>query len=90
MIDYHGQGAQCGLYQCPPPQHPNFHEIDSSNNTYTCVRTLSVSDNSIYCEFADNEVGLGGKAKETKRKFAARDEKRGGPASPLMKPHPPL
>jgi N-acetylglucosamine-6-sulfatase len=62
MVDYHGQGGKCGVQQCPAPKHPNFHVIDSKNNTYACVRTLvlgssasSSMDDSMYCEFADDE-----------------------------------
>eukprot|EP00052_Salpingoeca_macrocollata_P001131 m.24018 g.24018 ORF g.24018 m.24018 type:complete len:216 (+) comp11133_c0_seq2:954-1601(+) len=45
---------RCNLYVCPIPSQQNFHEIDSKNNTYTCTRTFS-PENSMYCEFADNE-----------------------------------
>lgn len=39
----------------PPPINPSphpFHEIDSTNNTYTCLATET---SSIYCEFEDSE-----------------------------------
>lgn len=52
LIDYHGEGRKpCGLSSCPPPPPETFHPTDASNNTYTCVRTLSSEENSIYCEF---------------------------------------
>jgi len=31
---------------------------DAYNNTYTCVRTISGSENLMYCEFADSEVSM--------------------------------
>ncbi len=40
---------------CPPHTPDNFHAMDSSNNTYHCLRTLANGDNSIYCRFQDNE-----------------------------------
>ena len=52
LIDYHGEGhPPCGLPSCPAPKPENFHSIDAGNNTYTCLRTLSSDENSIYCEF---------------------------------------
>lgn len=32
------------------------HCQDSWNNTYTCVRQFNQNENTIYCEFSDNEV----------------------------------
>jgi N-acetylglucosamine-6-sulfatase len=63
LVSYHGEGAPpCGWYseadsgwyfQCPRPD--IVHGGDSWNNTYHCVRTLSSEENSIYCEFLDDE-----------------------------------
>ena len=56
LVDYHGEGQPpCGLQKCPPPKPGTWHMIEGWNNTYTCLRTLSDSENSIYCEFADTE-----------------------------------
>ena len=46
---------RCGLVQCPAPPANNFHLIDSYNNTFKCVRTLSAEEDSQYCEFDDDE-----------------------------------
>ena len=52
LLDYHGEGRPpCGLPNCPAPKVDNFHAQDSSNNTYSCVRTLTSDENTIYCEF---------------------------------------
>ena len=52
LVDYHGQGLPpCELDQCPPPPPDNFHEIDATNNTFTCLRTLSDVQDDYYCEF---------------------------------------
>lgn len=52
LIDYHGQGTPpCGLVHCPSPPPERFHEIDATNNTYTCVRTMNDTVNDYYCEF---------------------------------------
>jgi N-acetylglucosamine-6-sulfatase len=63
LVSYHGEGAPpCGWYteadsgwyfQCPRAD--IVHGGDSWNNTYDCVRTLSSEENSIYCEFLDDE-----------------------------------
>jgi N-acetylglucosamine-6-sulfatase len=52
LVDYHGEGIPpCELNYCPPPPPDDFHEIDATNNTYTCLRTLSDVQNDCYCEF---------------------------------------
>ncbi|XP_065830964.1 N-acetylglucosamine-6-sulfatase-like [Oscarella lobularis] len=57
LVDYHGEGKpQCGCVTCPIPPPDKFHEIDCSNNTYVCLRTLeggADGRDSIYCEFTD-------------------------------------
>jgi N-acetylglucosamine-6-sulfatase len=55
LVSYHGEGAPpCGwYYECPKPD--IIHGGDSWNNTYHCVRTISGEENSIYCEFLDDE-----------------------------------
>jgi N-acetylglucosamine-6-sulfatase len=55
LVSYHGEGASpCGwYYQCPKPD--IVHGGDSWNNTYHCVRTISREENSVYCEFVDDE-----------------------------------
>ena len=56
LVTYYGQGrAPCGLQVCPPPRASHFHENDAFNNTYMCIRSLSAREDSMYCEFADDE-----------------------------------
>lgn len=58
LISYHGEGFEpCGLIDCPPPPHDNFHTIDSFNNTFHCVRSLVALNQTdfTYCEFDDEE-----------------------------------
>lgn len=56
MVDYHGEYKEpCELVKCPPPPKNAWHLIDGKNNTYQCVRTLTDTANSIYCEFDDAE-----------------------------------
>ena len=55
LVKYYGAGSPpCGLQKCPPPA-SHFHENDAYNNTFACVRSLSAEDDSIYCEFSDDE-----------------------------------
>lgn len=58
LVSYYGEGASpCGwYYECPQPT--SVHGGDSWNNSYHCVRTISSKsppENSIYCEFLDDE-----------------------------------
>jgi len=60
LVSYHGRGnPQCdNFWDCPaptPPSDPTYHMGDWTNNTYHCVRTIDVEENSIYCRFLDNE-----------------------------------
>jgi len=55
--EYLSKIAECpklgpGVYNC----HPDCVCEDSWNNTYSCVRTLSSTDDNMYCEFADHEA----------------------------------
>jgi N-acetylglucosamine-6-sulfatase len=54
LVSYHGEGnSPCGWYHCPKPA--IVHGGDARNNTYHCLRTLSSAENTIYCEFDDDE-----------------------------------
>lgn len=54
LVSYHGEGsAPCNLLHCPPPS--VYHGGDSYNNTFQCLRSISVDEDSMYCEFVDDE-----------------------------------
>jgi N-acetylglucosamine-6-sulfatase len=67
LVDYYGEGAgECHLYggKCPPQERGGTTalagSIDSSNNTYHCVRQLVTPQTTesltrMYCEFEDDE-----------------------------------
>mmetsp|Transcript_40563 Transcript_40563/g.97973 ORF Transcript_40563/g.97973 Transcript_40563/m.97973 type:complete len:487 (-) Transcript_40563:161-1621(-) len=56
LISYHGEGdPNCGMAMCPPVYDGVWWMPDSFNNTYNCVRTLAVDENSIYCRFEDDQ-----------------------------------
>jgi N-acetylglucosamine-6-sulfatase len=57
LVSYHGEGyPPSGMYNCPPPDPPNYHGGDASNNTYHCVRTIMTEkEDSIYCRFQDED-----------------------------------
>jgi hypothetical protein len=57
LVSYHGECyPPCGMDYCPPPDPPNYHGGDASNNTYHCVRTIITDkEDSIYCHFQDQE-----------------------------------
>lgn len=61
LIQHYGEGAlkiqgcphlSAGVYNC----WPNCVCEDAWNNTYSCVRSLSSSENMMYCEFNDHEA----------------------------------
>jgi N-acetylglucosamine-6-sulfatase len=58
LVSYHGEGLEpCGLAGCPPPPPDAFFTLDAFNNTYNCVRSIVVLDNTdfVYCRFEDDE-----------------------------------
>eukprot|EP00940_MAST-03C_sp_MAST-3C-sp2_P000795 g795.t1 len=56
LVSYQGAGNPvCGLQFCPAPAPNEFHENDALNNTYSCVRTISDNEDTIFCEFEDDE-----------------------------------
>ena len=68
FIEYHGEGSLGNDKGCPNTEGMAFCQVDwgckcqdSLNNTYTCVRTLTTSDNSILCQFEDDEAGILGR-----------------------------
>jgi N-acetylglucosamine-6-sulfatase len=57
LVTYYGVGMQpCGLQKCPPPPSASFHENDAVNNTYNCLRTLSPTEDAMFCVFDDDEA----------------------------------
>ncbi len=58
LITYHGESeSPCHLDTCPAPPPDDFHEIDSFNNTYHCIRSIAVGNHTdfTYCEFEDDQ-----------------------------------
>ena len=57
LVTYHGEGYRpCGFFEgCPVPK--IRHDGDCLNNTFNCLRTLDLTENTIYCEFQD-DVGF--------------------------------
>eukprot|EP00756_Hemistasia_phaeocysticola_P012800 Hpha_TRINITY_DN1522_c0_g1::TRINITY_DN1522_c0_g1_i1::g.57137::m.57137/K01137/GNS; N-acetylglucosamine-6-sulfatase len=47
--------CSCSVGRFSGEQPHDISPCDNKNNTYACVRTLSTSENSIYCEFNDPE-----------------------------------
>ena len=57
LVSYHGEGdPACGMWTCPPPIPSQYHGGDCFNNTYHCVRTTATTQNSMYCQFHDDET----------------------------------
>ncbi len=56
LITYNGEGQNpCGMSECPFPWDDVLWMPDSFNNTYNCVRTIDTIEDSIFCQFMDEE-----------------------------------
>ena len=48
--------AKCGASEFDEDIVPRNPCIDSSNNTYNCLRSLNQLEDTVYCEFRDNDA----------------------------------
>jgi N-acetylglucosamine-6-sulfatase len=59
LVSYHGEGyPPCGMGNYPPPEPPNSHGGDASNNTNHCLPTMIMTpekEDSVSCHFQDDE-----------------------------------